>query len=283
MYNTTALSGGGTGGSNTSENGYKGSLWGAGGGGGTVRFVQSGSSTNVYKGKGGDGANGIAEITYDIMYPAAGGGGGGGGALLNIKNLSVSPGSTYKVRVSGGGTGGSVGASGSDGGTSSLTVNGSIYSLSGGKGGIVGTSQTATTSVIQGVGGEKGIFSTSVTDMSNLKYKNGSNGSDGGEIVATVDNPYGGSYGGNGGTSGIDTKGGCGGMFLESSICTNTGVNGTYTDFVSPGNLFSATEYGNAGAGGAGGGWSENTRFYPNPGGGANGQDGYVYIYWTVN
>ena len=72
-------------------------------------------------------------------------------------------------------------------------------------------------------------------------------------------------------------------MFNDENICTNTTVNGIVVDFVSPGNLFSATEYGSAGAGGAGGGWSSNTTFYPNPGKGAQGQNGYVYIYWDSN
>ena len=80
MYNSSTLSGGGPGGSDSGENGYNGTLSGAGGGGGTVRFQTSGSNTTAYRGAGGKGANGMVEITYDLMYRAAGGGGGGGGA-----------------------------------------------------------------------------------------------------------------------------------------------------------------------------------------------------------
>ena len=282
MYNTTSLSGGGSGGTSVSENGYQGSLWGAGGGGGTVRFQVSGSTTTPYRGSGGKGANGIAEIQYDLMYSAAGGGGGGGGAYALVKDISVTAGSVYKIRVAGGGFGGATGTSGSDGGTTSITFDSSTYSLSGGKGGIVGTSQSATNTLVQGKGGDKGIVSTNVSDKSNLKYKNGVNGSDANVITVDASNPYGGSYGGNGGTSGLDTKGGCGGLYVNSSICTNTGVNGMIATFVAPTSIETA-QYGSAGSGGAGGGWSENTVFHPNPGGGSQGQNGYVYLYWSEN
>ena len=129
--------------------------------------------------------------------------------------------------------------------------------------------------------GKKGIVSTNVSDKSNLTYKHGFDGSNADEIEVTEDNPYGGSYGGTGGTSGLDIKGGCGGMFVDSAICTNTTVNGTYVSFVSPGDVFEAAEYGSAGAGGGGGAWSDNVTFYPNPGSGAQGQNGYVYLYWV--
>lgn len=281
MYNSSALSGGGPGGSDSGENGYNGTLSGAGGGGGTVRFQTSGSNTTAYPGAGGKGANGMVEITYDLIYQAAGGGGGGGGAFALVKNIPVAAAGTYTVRVGGGGAGGAISSKGSNGGTSSITFDSATYSLSGGEGGLVGTSETASGELIQGTGGKKGIVNTNASDKSNLTYKHGFDGSNADEIEVTEDNPYGGSYGGTGGTSGLDIKGGCGGMFVDSAICTNTTVNGTYVSFVSPGDVFEAAEYGSAGAGGGGGAWSDNVTFYPNPGSGAQGQNGYVYLYWV--
>ena len=70
-------------------------------------------------------------------------------------------------------------------------------------------------------------------------------------------------------------------MFIDSSICTNTNVNGTSVNFVSPNQIFDTAQYGSAGAGGSGGGWSEDTFNYPNSGGGSQGQSGYVYINWV--
>ena len=77
-YEYSSYTGGGAGGNSATHDGYQGSRWGAGGGGGTVRFVVSAGNSTIYKGKGGKGANGIAEIYYDIIYEAAAGGGGGG-------------------------------------------------------------------------------------------------------------------------------------------------------------------------------------------------------------
>ena len=281
MYNSSTLTGGGAGGSSSSQSGYNGSLWGAGGGGGTVRFVTSGSTTTAYRGAGGKGANGIVEIKYDLMYQAAGGGGGGGGAFAKIEGIRVSSGTTYTIRVGAGGAGGAISAKGGDGGTSSITFDSVTYSLSGGAGGNVGTSQTASQDVVQGTGGARGIVSTNAADKYKLTHKNGLDGSSAEAITPTVENPYGGSYGGVGGTSGLNTKGGCGGLFVDSSICTNTTVNGTYSIFIAPGDVFDASEYGSAGAGGGGGGWSEDTTLHTSPGYGAQGGNGYVYLYWA--
>ena len=138
--------------------------------------------------------------------------------------------------------------------------------------------------VIQGIGGSGGIVSSNVSDTTNIKYKNGSKGEDGGSFTKddTHSNStnYGGSYGGVGGVSGIDTKGSCSGLFIDSSICSNTTVNGITNTFVAPIINNTAIDYGQAGAGGGGGGWSENTILYPNPGSGSQGQGGYVFIYW---
>ena len=281
MYNTTVAQGGGSGGSTSGANGYSGSVYGAGGGGATIVFD---SSNNVTKGIGGNGANGVAEITYDLVYSAAAGGGGGGGAYVELSDISVSSGNTYTIKVGNGGSGGSISTKGSDGGESEIVFDSITYTLSGGKGGQIGTSATSTTNVIQGIGGSGGIVSSNVSDTTNIKYKNGSKGEDGGSFTKddTHSNStnYGGSYGGVGGVSGIDTKGSCSGLFIDSSICSNTTVNGITNTFVAPIINNTAIDYGQAGAGGGGGGWSENTILYPNPGSGSQGQGGYVFIYW---
>ena len=276
MYNSSTVIGGGSGGSISSANGYNGSVYGAGGGGATIVFD---SSNNVTKGIGGNGANGVAEITYDLVRQAAGGGGGGGGAFIRVEKIKVTSGKEYTIKVASGGAAGSVATSGSDGGVTSVTFDSVTYTLSGGKGGQIGTSSTDTSNVIQGIGGLGGIVSSNVSDTTNIEYKNGLKGDDGNTYTTTTGFVV--SNGGNGGTSGLDTKGGCGGLFIDSSICTNTNVNGTSVNFVSPNQIFDTAQYGAAGAGGGGGGWSEDTFNYPNSGGGSQGQSGYVYINWV--
>ena len=276
MYNSSTVIGGGSGGSISSANGYNGSVYGAGGGGATIVFD---SSNNVTKGIGGNGANGVAEITYDLVRQAAGGGGGGGGAFIRVEKIKVTSGKEYTIKVASGGAAGSVATKGSDGGVTSATFDSVTYTLSGGKGGQIGTSSTDTSNVIQGIGGLGGIVSSNVSDTTNIEYKNGLKGDDGNTYTTTTGFVV--SNGGNGGTSGLDTKGGCGGLFIDSSICTNTNVNGTSVNFVSPNQIFDTAQYGSAGAGGGGGGWSEDTFNYPNSGGGSQGQGGYVYINWV--
>ena len=276
MYNSSTVIGGGSGGSISSANGYNGSVYGAGGGGATIVFD---SSNNVTKGIGGNGANGVAEITYDLVRQAAGGGGGGGGAFIRVEKIKVTSGKEYTIKVASGGAAGSVATKGSDGGVTSATFDSVTYTLSGGKGGQIGTSSTDTSNVIQGIGGLGGIVSSNVSDTTNIEYKNGLKGDDGNTYTTTTGFVV--SNGGNGGTSGLDTKGGCGGLFIDSSICTNTNANGTSVNFVSPNQIFDTAQYGSAGAGGSGGGWSEDTFNYPNSGGGSQGQSGYVYINWV--
>ena len=276
MYNTTVAQGGGSGGTTSSASGYNGSTYGAGGGGATIVFD---SSNNAVRGTGGRGANGVAEITYDIIRQAAGGGAGGGGAFVRADKIKVTSGKEYIVKVASGGAAGSVASSGADGGVSSVTFEGVTYTLSGGKGGSIGTSATDSDDVIQGIGGEGGIVSSNVSDTSDVEYKNGLKGDD--ANTYTTDSGFIVSNGGNGGTSGLDTKGGCGGLFIDSSICTNTNVNAAYVNFTAPNQIYDTAQYGAAGAGGGGGGWSEDTLNYPNPGGGSQGQSGYVYINWV--
>ena len=267
MYNTTSPSGAGAGGGASSVNGSNGSSYGAGGGGGTVGFD---SSDNAKKGKGGKGANGIAEITYDLAYQAAAGGGGGGGAVLELKNISVTPSTTYTVRVGGGGNGGAVANNGIDGGESKITFGSTTYTLTGGKGGKAGTAASASSAVAHGAGGNgapKLNVGTSVA---------GENGQAGTSSAL-------GSLGGCGGKSGTGGKGGCGALFTNGDNCTTLSTYGQSSPFLAPSSSLSAANYGSAGAGGGGGGYSFNTTTYPdnNPGYGGDGQGGYVYIYWT--
>ncbi len=266
LYNTTTLSGGGNGGSSGSEVGGNGSLYGSGGGGGTTKVV----SDVATAGAGGKGANGVAEITYDITYDPAAGGGGGGGAMLKVENITVTPSTNYVIRVGGGGNGGAVSNNGSDGGESRVTFGGVSYSLSGGKGGTAGTSATDTTSVVHGVGGLGASKLSAGTSVAGTKGSDGSAGDIG-------------AIGGNGGKSGVESEGGCGALFDNGGSCSATGAYGLSPLFVSPSNVFDAADYGKAGAGGGGGGYAYNTTMYPtnNPGYGGNGQNGYVYLYWT--
>ena len=281
MYNSSTVIGGGSGGSISSANGYNGSVYGAGGGGATIVFD---SSNNVTKGIGGNGANGVAEITYDLVYSAAAGGGGGGGAFAYIKNIPVVSENTYTITVGAGGLGGTISSNGSDGGEASINAGGTIYTLTGGKGGKAGTSATSSSTVVQGAGGLAGVVSANVTSAAGAEYKNGENGENGGTFtqddIHANSLPYGGSFGGIGGASGLDTQGGCGGLFIDSSICTNNTVNGTNTTFTTPTISNGNIDYAQAGAGGGGGGWSENTSLYPSPGSGAQGQGGYVLLMW---
>ena len=284
LYNSTNATGGGSGGNVSSANGYNGTLYGAGGGGATVTFDSSNNST---AGKGGSGANGVAEITYDKIYQAAAGGGGGGGAFVHLENISVTSGNTYVLQVGKGGDGGAISANGVDGGESGVTFGSITYSLSGGKGGKVGTPSNETSEAVNGLGGAKGLVSSNVSDTSGIVYKNGENGLDAAAFtkddVHANSSGYGGSYGGVGGASGLDSIGGCGGLFIDSTICTNTSINGTSGVFAAPVLASDGVNLGSAGSGGGGGGWSQNTVTYPNPGSGASGLDGYVFIYWLEN
>lgn len=279
MYNSTTALGGGAGGSTSDEDGYSGTNCGAGGGGATVGFD---ASNNTLLGQGGAGANGAAVVTYDLSSHAAAGGGGGGGAFANVKDISVTPGTVYTITVGGGGFGGAVSSGGTDGGSSGVNFGASIYSLSGGKGGGAGVSQSDTNSLVQGAGGAGG--SGNAAAQATAGYTPGESGKDGYKYtkddMSANGSGYGGSFGGSGGNSGIGTKGGCGGLFMDGSQCSNAIVNGLSNAFAAPSVSASDVDYGQAGAGGGGGGWSEDSVTKPTPGLGAQGQNGYVFIYW---
>ena len=274
MYSSDSYSGGGGGGSAGSVNGSKGSNWGSGGGGATVGFNSSGTEQ---KGKGGNGANGVVELKYDVTYQAAAGGGGGGGSMAQISEIAVTGLKEYVVKVGGGGNGGSISAAGENGGESSISADSGTYIVQGGLGGGLGVAQSESSSVVQGVGGNVGGYSSNIKSS---EVKKGKKGSDGSLVIGTFSI----SAGGQGGESGIGIKGSCGGLFNNSSICVNNNVNGAnVAQFEYPAGVFKAINYGSAGAGGGGGGWSFDSVNYPTPGTGAKGQNGYVYIYWTKN
>ena len=262
-YNTSTASGGGAGANSPNQNGTDASRNGAGGGGGGVLMIDD----VIYKGTGGKGSVGVAQITYDIAYQAAAGGGGGGGAYAYVENVPVTPEKTYTVKVGGGGNGGSVNNDGIAGGATSVRYHGGTYILNGGSGGKKGTSATQSATAIQGSAGAAGT--TNIPSKFTKAAQAGTN--------ATVSNNV--SIGGNGGKSGISTPGGCGG-FISTSSCSNASSNGSSPAYVAPGDLYNSKNYGKAGSGGGGGGWKMTTSSDSGPGGGAVGIPGYVYIYW---
>ena len=266
LYAATTAGGGGTGGSSSNQNGSAASRYGAGGGGATVGFD---SSNNAIGGTGGNGSRGIAAITYDTSSEAAAGGGGAGGSYAFIENIPVIPEKIYQIIIGGGGTGGSSNMDGTDGGATSLSYEGGTYTINGGSGGKKGTSGTGT-SLIQGIGGIAGT-----TNIPSKFVKSGSAGKSG-QYTADI------SSGGNGGKSGINTVGGCGG-FSSSDECANVASQGKNLNYTRPAELYSSKQFGAAGAGGGGGGWKMAVTSDSGPGGGAPGQNGYVYIYWIEN
>ena len=261
---------GGAGGNAGSVNGTGAFVYGAGSGGGTVGFD---SSDNPLKGKGGKGANGTAEITYQKATSAAAGGGGGGGAFAKIRDINVTPGNTYTLRVGGGGSAGGISAAGGNGGNSSINIGSITYTALGGKGGKAGVGTT------HGLGGDGGSASTTAASKGDSELRNGKKGSDGQSATDGTIN----SWGGRGGESSTRVKGGCGGLYTNALFCSNANVNGLSVTFSKPEKIEETSEYGSAGAGGGGGGWSEDSAAFPNPGTGGEGQSGYVYIYWTMN
>ena len=270
-YNTSTN--GGAGGNSSNENGSTGTAYGAGGGGGTANFQKIDSTPYPVivplPGKGGDGKGGIARITYSMSSQAAAGGGGAGASYAFLENVPVTAGRTYTVKVGNGGNGGAVNIDGTDGGVTSVQYDGGTYTINGGKAGKKGTSGSGT-SLIQGLGGALG---TSNIPSANLKAgAKGSNAS----YLSDI------SSGGNGGKSGINTDGGCGGF--QTTDCTNVASSGKNSQYVLPVNLHTtARQFGSAGAGGGGGAWKLAPSSDSGPGGGANGQAGYVYIYWIEN
>ena len=273
-YNSATDIGYGAGGTASSQNGGNASVYGAGGGGATIKFD---SSNNPTTGKGGSGANGAAEIAYDFTPSCAAGGGGGGGAFASVKNIDVTQNTTYTLKVGAGGAAGINGMKGLDGGESSISFNTLNLILSGGKGGNAGISQTDTTAAQHGLGGAGGTVTSNTSTQYSIESKEGSKGEDGSAYTDSAGNII--SKGGNGGDSGSQSKGGFGGFNLEETQSTHSNPSGKQNEFQAPSVTYSGANYGTAGAGGgAGGYWYNNSN--PLVGDGAQGQMGYVYLYW---
>ncbi len=214
---------------------------------------------------GGSGKNGALRLYYN--YPAikcqrnvpANGGGGGGAGQIWIGEIDVTPKQTINIQI---GSGGDIqtlpAANGKDGNATSIIINGTTYSVSGGKGGKYESDDT----YISNSGGYGGGLKTTNFNSSarylnwtKIDYKNGGkNGSQG----STISN---GSGGGAGGTSsklnGTQLNGGSG------AGSQSDGVN-------APTNSYGA-------GGGGGGGVAVNNG---SPGYGGKGANGYIYIEW---
>ena len=184
---------------------------------------------------GGGGSNGVSD-----QY--GGGGGGAGGYAEGI--YSVSPAANFIVTIGPGGTGGTTGFQGSNGGTSSFGV---LISATGGLGGVsytlggtggVGNGGYLNTSLGNGGGGSYGAAGSAIA-------ANGTGGGGTGAITNTIF-----ATGGGGGGGGF---GGGNGGYLNTTgdnALVNTGAGG---------------------GGGAGGGVGHN---------GGNGAAGKVIVFW---
>ncbi len=279
---TLTFSGGGAGALADSTNGIGTNgltaSYGAGGGGGTGIYSFNDS---IIGGAGGNGAPGIAEISYYNEFPGAGGGGGAGGTLVRIVNLNVNPGDSCTIRVGGGGNGGS-GTNGDDGGYTSISCGNSAkeYIVYGGKGGKLGTAQNQIDNLPEGgIGGETGGVNKDIQDLGDrakIQYGEGYSESADKAIKDKINGA--GSAGGMGGKSATGAQGGCGGM-KDDSYCSNKDTNATVGEMVMP--IYSAIlnqNFGKMGAGGGGGGWDKEN--VTNQGRGSSGIPGYLFIYW---
>lgn len=254
--------------------------YGAGGGGGSTG--RGANSSSVLTGKGGGGYIGYAKLTYDVERAGASGGGGGGGSMVAIASLEVDAGKTYEVIAGKGGRGGNVNADGKDGYKSSFKyLSSKVIETNPGLGGKIGAHTDVYS--IGGIGGNGGNKANpgvgyGIIAKEGLKGTNGYNY----DITKTKK-----SIGGNGGKSGIETDGGCGGLsyYYETSSyytkenlndnCKITNINADSALYLLN-TLYMGTDYGKAGSGGGGGGF-ESFSLY---GVGGNGGNGYVFIKW---
>lgn len=268
--------------------------YGKGGSGGNATGSGGGYS-------GGSGKSGYASITYQTKIKGIAGGGGGGGSMIRIENIPVMPNKEITIKVGKGGSGATNydtttrnGKNGENGGLSSITYNGKTYSVSGGNGGY-----GATTTAFGNYGTSPAIES-SILSLENLTDSSqGQNGTIGANLPSVNGD---GSYGGQGGLSGI-TKllytntgtysgltVGCGGLYDDSTLgCYLYSSKkpdadfSNQTVFLPPNKIYEEgnMEYGSAGAGGGGGGIMLNLSGYIF-GKGGSGQNGYVYLWWKT-
>lgn len=162
---------------------------------------------DMWGGGGGGGGH-----TGNPSAPWYGGGGGGGGGY-GSQCFAVTPGETYTIVVGAGGAGG-IGtlpaSNGSIGGTSSVTGTGISMTVTGGNGGLNGSSYV-------GIGGDGGT-STATTNAQ------GSTGTNGCSISSAVCS-LGGTGAGNGGVGGLGKLNGTG---LPGSEPGGGGGGGNY-------------------------------------------------------
>ena len=211
----------------------------SGGGGG------GGDSTNS-GGSGGSGGNTSSDNGGAVGISGGGGGGGGGGGPQGGSGGQGGRTIRGQSRFGGGGGGG---AQGGDGGNTSVNVQNTTYTASGGTGGPGG-----------GGGGGGGSSISSVTPVLDGTGGSGRNGGDGG-----------GGRGGAGGDGGVTTgdggNGGNGGNGSEGRTATQTLAG------LTRGTVFTIT-VGNGGSGGQGGGGGGGSYARPPASNGSTGSGG---------
>jgi hypothetical protein len=226
-------------------------------------------------GYGGGGAGGGGGASAS----GTNGGGGGGGSLQGTMFVSVVPGSIYTVVIGAGGLGATGQVAGGAGSSTYFSnSNGVILAkFSGASGGVAGT--TTLTNV------PNGGTSVTVVDSSNNIEVNPGFG------ATTVINPAGPGFGGNGGITGNNAKGGASnpsgyGFFVGGNPGATASATASGGGGAGPGgnggNGGAAATNGmsagvNTGAGGGGGGQNLSSGSA-----GGNGGSGAMWIVWVV-
>lgn len=255
--------------------------YGTGGAGGEAIYNSNGTITMQ---NGSNGSGGLARITYNNEFKGSGGGGGAGGTFAKITNLSLPNDTECTIKVGRGGNYGS-GQNGKDGGNTSIKCgNSKEYIVYGGKGGKLGTSgkDINNPDPVGGIAGDAGKVSDNIAQLGTLAeiiYGEGINNA-AEETAFKINGNL--NIGGNGGNSGTNAIGGCGGLRPDSDPdCTNINQNATLAEYITPlysGLIQETPDYGKTGAGGGGGGWSRNLS--PKQGTGSAGQPGYLFLWW---
>ena len=210
---TVTVSGGGSGASTTGMGclvrafgGANGFGCGAGGANGTGSL-----GTHLYS--GGYGSSGGAYCNTSF-WPGGGGGGGGGGGLAYRNNQSVTPGQSFTVTVSGGGSGASTTGMGC-----LVRAFGGANGFGCGAGGANGTGSLGTHLYSGGYGSSGGAYC-------NTSFWPGGGGGGGAAGYAGNGGGGGGGYGGTGGSSYSGGGGGGGGTPASTSSSRGGGGGG---------------------------------------------------------
>lgn len=203
---------------------------------------------------GGGGGGGI----FGTLTNATGaGGGGGGGRTRSYTGIAVTPGQSLPVVV---GAGGAVAVSkygtGGMGGATSITINGTTYTVNGGDGGRSGSNTT--------------------------NFSCGGNGGSGGGAGSAFFKDSSTSY--VAGNAGYDGSSSTGGHLQASGQLTTTRAFGNGSYYAGGGGGEGGVIGSPNGTGGTGGGGNGNSNGTANTGGGgggnANGGSGVVIIRW---